>query len=209
LPDATRVAGLYAWNQLGRKIIKGQKGIRILAPMIGVRRKKDSDAAKDITKQNQPVLVGFCAAYVFDVSQTEGGPLPDFSERVKGEVGEYRERLIDFIIVQRIELEFKESIAPALGISYGGRIAVLPGQAAAEEFSTLVHEFAHEMLHKAGRRTATTKTVRETEAEATAFVVSQSIGLNAGHASADYIHLYHGNAALQAESLKSSSARQP
>ena len=201
-PDATRVAGMYAWNQLGRKVIKGQKGIRILAPMIGIRRKKDSEAEKDITKQNQPVLVGFRAAYVFDVSQTEGAPLPDLSARVKGEVGEYRERLIDFIIAQGIELEFKERIAPALGMSYGGRIAILPGQAAAEEFSTLVHEFAHEMLHKAGRRTATTKTARETEAEAIAFVVSQTIGLNAGRASADYIHLYHGNAALLAESLE-------
>ena len=201
-PDATRVAGMYAWNQLGRKVIKGQKGIRILAPMIGIRRKKDSEAEKDITKQNQPVLIGFRAAYVFDVSQTEGAPLPDLSERVKGEVGEYRERLIDFIIAQGIELEFKESIAPALGVSYGGRIAILPGQAAAEEFSTLVHEFAHEMLHKTDRRTATTKTVRKTEAEAIAFVVSQTIGLNAGRASADYIHLYHGNAALLAESLE-------
>jgi hypothetical protein len=51
--------------------------------------------------------------------------------------------LIDFIIAQGIHLEFKESIAPALGMSYGGRIAVLPGQEAAEEFSTLVHELAH------------------------------------------------------------------
>ena len=80
-------------------------------------------------------------------------------ERVKGEVGEYRERLIDFIIAQGIELEFKESIAPALGMSYGGNIAILPGQAAAEEFCTFVHEASHEILHKAERRTATTKTV--------------------------------------------------
>ena len=58
------------------------------------------------------------------------------------------------------------------------------------------------MLHKTDRRTATTKTVRETEAEAIAFVVSQTIGLNAGCASADYISLYHGNAALLAESLE-------
>ncbi len=87
-------------------------------------------------------------------------------------------------------------------MSYGGRIAVLPGQAAAEEFSTFVHELAHEMLHKAERRTATTKTVRETEAEAIAFVLGTSIGLETGHASADYIHLYHGNAALLAESLE-------
>ena len=103
---------------------------------------------------------------------------------------------------QGIELEFKDSIAPALGMIYGGKIALLPGQEPAEQFSTLVHELAHEMLHKAERRTATTKTVRETEAEAIAFVVSQAIGLDAGRASADCIHLYHGNAALLTESLE-------
>ena len=201
-PDATRVAGLYAWNQLGRKVMKGQKGIRILAPMIGVRRKKDKEAEKDITKQNQPVLVGFRAAYVFDVSQTEGADLPDLKDRVKGDVGEYQERLLDFIIAQGIELEFKDSIAPALGMSYGGKIVILPGQSPAETFACLVHEVSHELLHKSERRTATTKTVRETEAEAIAFVVSQTIGLDAGNAACDYIHLYHGNAALLAESLE-------
>ncbi len=81
-PDATRVAGLYAWNQLGRKVKKGERGIRILAPVIGIRRKKDEEAEKDIRTQNQAVLVGFRAAYVFDVSQTEGKELPEFSERV-------------------------------------------------------------------------------------------------------------------------------
>ena len=202
-PDATRVAGLYAWNQLGRKVMKGQKGIRILAPLIASRKKKDSEAtSKDPAAVNKPVLVGFRAVYVFDVSQTEGAELPAFTERTTGEAGEYRERLIAFTTAQGIELEFKDSIAPALGMSYGGRIAILPGQAPAEEFSTLVHELAHEMLHKAERRTATTRTVRETEAEAIAFVVSQTIGLDAGRASADYIHLYHGNAALLTESLE-------
>jgi hypothetical protein len=185
--DATRVAGLYAWNQLGRKVRKGERGIRILAPVIGVRRKKDAEAEKDIRTQNQAVLVGFRSAYVFDVSQTEGKELPALSERVTGTVGEYRERLIDFIIAQGIQLEFKESVAPALGMSYGGRIAILPGQGEAEEFSTLVHELSHEMLHKAERRTATTKTVRETEAEAIAFVVGKTIGLTTGRASADYV----------------------
>jgi hypothetical protein len=201
-PNATRVAGLYAWNQLGRKVKKGERGIRILAPVVGVRRKKDSEAEKDIGTQNQAILVGFRSAHVFDVSQTEGKDLPELSERVTGNVGEYRERLLDFIAAQGIQLEFKESIAPALGMSYGGRIAILPGQRAAEEFSTLVHELAHEMLHKSERRAATTKTVRETEAEAIAFVVGTTIGLSTGRASADYIHLYHGNAVLLIESLE-------
>ena len=201
-PDATRVAGLYAWNQLKRKVKKGEHGIRILAPVIGIKRKKDEEAEKDIRTQNHAVLVGFRSAYVFDVSQTDGEELPDLSTKVSGDVGERRERLIDFIIAQGIQLEFKESIAPALGVSYGGKIALLPGQSTAEEFSTLVHELSHEMLHKADRRTATTKIVRETEAEAIAFVVSKTIGLDTGRASADYIHLYHGNAALLTESLE-------
>jgi hypothetical protein len=89
-----------------------------------------------------------------------------------------------------------------MGMSFGGRIALLPGQQPAEEFSTLVNELAHELLHKAERRTATTKTVRETEAEVVAFVVSTTIGLDAGHSSADYISLYHGHAALLAECLE-------
>jgi antirestriction protein ArdC len=200
-PSATRVAGLYAWNQLGRKVKKGEKGIRILAPIVGIKRKKDEEARKDITTQNTRVLVGFRNAYVFDVEQTEGAELPTLRE-MSGTVGENRNRLVAFIEEQGIELVFTEKIAPAMGISYGGKIAILPGQSEAEEFSTLVHELAHEMLHKAERRTTTTKVVKETEAEAVAFVIGKAVGLETGSASADYIQLYHGNASLLAESLE-------
>jgi hypothetical protein len=51
-PTATKVAGMYAWNQLGRRVKKGEKGIRILGPIIGIKRKPDAEAEKDITKQN-------------------------------------------------------------------------------------------------------------------------------------------------------------
>ena len=200
-PSASRVAGMYAWNQLGRKVKKGEKGIRILAPIVGIKRKPDAEAEKDITKQNTRVLVGFRKAYVFDVSQTEGTDLPAIG-RVYGDVEENRDRLLFFIGQQDIELVFTENIAPASGASYGGRIAILPGQSEAEEFSTLVHELAHELLRHAQRRTTTTEVVRETEAEAIAFVVSRAVGLDTGTASADYIHLYHGNASLLAESLE-------
>ena len=151
--------------------------------------------------QNTRVLVGFRNAYVFDVEQTEGAELPTLRE-MTGTVGENRDRLVSFIEAQGIELSFTQKIAPALGMSYGGKIAILPGQSEAEEFSTLVHELAHEMLHKAERRTATTKTVRETEAEAVAFVVGKAVGLITASASADYIQLYQGNASLLAESLE-------
>jgi hypothetical protein len=66
MPTATRVAGFWAWKNLGRSVNAGAKGIRILAPLVGVRRKKDKEAEKDITKQNERVLLGFRNAYVFD-----------------------------------------------------------------------------------------------------------------------------------------------
>jgi N-terminal domain of anti-restriction factor ArdC len=200
-PDATRVAGFWKWKEFGRSVKQGEHGIRILAPIIGVRRKPEVEAEKDITKQNTREVVGFRNTYVFDVSQTEGAELPAMRQ-VGGDVGENRDRLLSFVEHQGIELVFTERIAPALGASYGGRIAILPGQSKAEEFSTLVHELAHELLEHAKRRTTTTKVVRETEAEAIAFVIGKAVGLKVGSASADYIHLYHGNASLLAESLE-------
>jgi hypothetical protein len=201
MPTAIRVAGFWTWKNLGRNVKAGQKGIRILAPIVGVRRKKDEEASKDITKQNERVLLGFRNAYVFDISQTDGIDLPEMRE-VSGDPGENLERLTAFVQSKGIQLVYNPNIAPALGMSYGGRIAILPGQSKAETFATLVHETAHELLHKAERRTATTKVVRETEAEAVAFVVGKAVGLVTGSASADYIHLYHGNASLLAESLE-------
>jgi hypothetical protein len=90
----------------------------------------------------------------------------------------------------------------AKGLSHGGKITLLSGMQPAEEFSTLVHEIAHEMLHRGDRHTLTTKQARETEAEAVAFVVCQSVGLQNGTASQDYIQLWHGDANLLRESLE-------
>ena len=201
MPAASRVAGFWTWKNLGRSVNAGAKGIRILAPVVGVRRKKDAEAETDITRQNERVLLGFRNAYVFDISQTNGVDLPEM-ESVIGDPGENVERLTEFLASKGIAVSYSEKIAPALGMSYGGRIALLPGQSKAETFSTLVHEAGHELLHRSERRTATTKTVRETEAEAVAFVVGKAVGLVNGSASADYIQLYKGNASLLAESLE-------
>jgi hypothetical protein len=201
MPAATRVAGFWTWKNLGRSVKAGQKGIRILAPIVGVRRKKDTEANKDITKQNERILLGFRNAYVFDISQTDGVDLPELHQ-VTGDPGESIERLTALLDSKGITVSYNEKIAPALGMSYGGRIALLPGQSKAETFSTLVHEAGHELLHRSERRTATTKTVRETEAEAVAFVVGKAVGLVNNDASADYIQLYKGNASLLAESLE-------
>jgi hypothetical protein len=200
-PASTHVAGFGKWKELGRFVKKGEKGIQILAPVVGYRHKKDETEQENESKPPR-VLIGFRAVYVFDIEQTEGVDLPEFGRAITGEVGGNRDRLVAFLDGQGIRLEFSENIAPALGVSYGGKIALLPGQSKAEEFTTLVHETAHELLHKAERRTMTTAVVRETEAEAVAFIVGQAVGLEMGTASSDYIQLYHGNASLLAESLE-------
>jgi len=202
--DAQRVAGIRTWNELGRFVNKGEKGIQILAPMIGYRRRRNTNDEAEPEQEPKPqsVLIGFRIVTVFDVSQTHGQDLPEFKTTISGDVGGHRDRLIDFLNQQNIALEYNERIAPALGVSYGGKIALLPGQSKAEEFVSLVHEIGHELLHKSERRTMTTATVRETEAEAVAFIVGQAVGLEMGRASSDYIQMYAGNAALLAESLE-------
>lgn len=181
--DASYVAGFRTWNQLGRYVKKGEKGILILAPI--VRRKTEHDEDRNETST---AIAGFRAAYVFDVSQTDGRELPQIGT-VRGEPREYRERLRGFSHAKGISVEYSSEIAPARGTSSGGHIKLLPGQSEAEEFSTLAHELAHELLHRGDRRGNTSRRMRETEAEATAFVVCYAIGLETGSAACDYIQL--------------------
>jgi antirestriction protein ArdC len=202
LPNATHVCGVKGWNAVGRFVRRGEKGIAILAPMVSHRRLRQEQIATDETNdESKQQLIGFRPVYVFDITQTEGEELPTFSE-VKGEVGPYFERLRSFVEKNGIKLEYSDAIAPAKGISEGGAITLLPGMSASEEFATLAHELGHEILHRGERRTQTTKRLRETEAEAVAFVVCRSIGLEAGTASADYIQLYNGDAELLQQSLE-------
>jgi hypothetical protein len=76
----------------------------------------------------------------------------------------------------------------------------LHGLSPAIEFTTLVHEYAHELLHRADDR-PTSRDTRELEAEAVAFVVGAAVGLSVSDASRDYIHLYHGDRETLAGSL--------
>ncbi len=199
-PDATKVAGMFTWNQLGRRVKRGEKGIAILAPMIGKRRKKQNTDPGTEEEANKSALLGFRRVYVWDQAQTEGAPLPSIGE-VTGDASVYLDRLRQFVQAQGVTVELTNDIAPALGTAFGNTIRLLPGQTEAEELATLVHEYAHLRLGHSERRTTTTKTVRETEAEAVAFVVSKAIGLNP-NSSASYIQLYHGNAELLMESLE-------
>jgi hypothetical protein len=199
-PDATKVGGFRTWNSLGRFVNKGERGILILAPMVR-RNREERESLPEETVASERQLLGFRAAYVFDVSQTAGNDLPHLTE-VQGDVVGLRERLTAWLAGQAIAVMHSVDIAPARGVSSGGKITLLPDLPAAEEFSTLVHEVAHELLHRGDRRLETTKQIRETEAEAVAFAVCESLGLRTGSASVDYIQLWHGDAPLLIASLE-------
>jgi hypothetical protein len=93
----------------------------------------------------------------------------------------------------------------------GGKITSLPGQSAAEDFSTLAHELAHELLHRDNRRGpfTTSRRIREAEAEATAFVVCHAVCLETGSEACDYLQLWRGDAPTFATALRRSSRRSP
>ena len=199
-PDATQVAGFRSWKQLGRHVKKGERGIAILAPIVRKAKPEDDEEEQEQGKPRTRT-VGYRTVHVFDVSQTDGDELPQFA-RVAGEPGEYSERIRASIEAADIALRTEFIPGGADGSSRGGEISIRPELDPASEFSVLAHEYAHELLHRGERRQETTKTIRETEAEAVAYVVSNAIGLDAGTASSDYIKLYNGSRETLQESLK-------
>jgi len=198
-PNATRVAGVRAWNKLGRHVRQGEKGIRIIAPIVWRKKKDDKRGSEEGDDAEE--LVRFRSVCVFDVAQTEGQPLPEFAQ-ARGEPGEFTGRLMQFAGEQGIKVELSDALGSAHGLSSGGRILVRKGLSPAEEFSVLAHELAHELLHRGEEEKPSSRTVRETEAEAVAFVACQAIGLEAVNAAADYIRLYQGSKETLLESLQ-------
>lgn len=201
-PDATHVAGYRTWQKLGRHVKRNEKGIAIMAPIVW--RKKVMRAAKkkeDEQEDEKELAIAFKTAYVFDISQTDGRQLPDLA-RVNGDPGIHIEKLRNYIATRGIRLEYSETIGSAKGVSSGGLIRLKKGLTAAEELSVLVHEVAHETLHKNKDNMPKDKKVRETEAEAVAFVVCHGVGLDANSASSDYIQLYNGDKKTLLQSLE-------
>jgi len=195
-PDASRVAGYQTWKRLNRQVKRGEKGILILAPI--VRRERDHKNGP--ANQDEDTVVAFKTTYVFDVEQTDGKELPE-PNRVKGDPEEYLDRLEDFIQEHNIDVEYTEQLRGVDGVSSGGQVTILASLSPAEQFSTLVHELSHELLHwKNGKSNKTV--VRETEAEAVAFIVCQAIGLDTGQSSSDYIQLYSGTTNTLLDSLQ-------
>ncbi len=164
-PDATHVAGFQAWKKMNRRVKKGEHGIPIFAPMI---HKEDPDDDK-----SPKVLSGFRVVYVFDVSQTDGEPLPPVPDWKSPETNaKLNEKLIRFAESRGITVAFKDLPGETQGVSMGGVIEISPEAGT----KTLIHEIAHELMHHKVA-TSSRHDVREMEAESVAYVVSRYFGI--------------------------------
>jgi antirestriction protein ArdC len=195
--NASYVAGFHKWQQLGRHVKKGEKGIGIFAPC-RYKRKVESKSGEEEQVQD---IRGFKVVHVWDISQTEGDELPEFAQ-IHGDAGENLARLERVVRDAGIDLRYESIPGSATGMSAGGTITVQPDLSRPETFAVLAHEHAHELLHQQnGRKHQCPKTARETEAEAVAFVVCHAFGMDSKTRSSDYIQLYRGSTDTLAESL--------
>lgn len=175
-PQATRVAGYRKWQEVGRQVRKGEHAIRIYAPIV-VRRDEDaSDEAE--TPAHVRRLVGFRLASVFDVSQTDGEPLPEVGpELLTGDdPGELWDMLAKQVAERGYMLERGEC-GRANGYTdfIGHRVRVREDVTEAQACKTLAHELAHVMLHAADRLQC--RGIAEVEAESVAYLVMRTAGL--------------------------------
>ena len=187
-PEATRVAGFQTWKNLGRFVKKGESGIAILAPIMPPKQKKEEE--EDEESPLSPVY--FKVVHVFDVSQTEGQPLPEFE--VPSLTGEANEGLFTKALAlakaQGLEVSFEPipSQDPAVkGFYSGKKIWVKPDEPRAQQLKTLLHEMAHyysEGVFRIPRRDA------ETIAESAAFAVGAHFGFDSGTRSFPYVAIW-------------------
>jgi hypothetical protein len=198
-PGATRVAGFAAWKALGRSIGKGEKAIRILAPMF-VRRRAGAD---DV---DEAVIRGFRYVPVFDISQTEGDPVPQPCSRLQWEVpGECFTRLVDAATTFGYSVEEAELSPGTNGECTFSRrlIRVERRNASAQRVKTLAHEIAHALLHEA----VADRRLAELEAESVAYVVCRHLGLDAGCYSFGYVATWAGGTDHAIDGIRASGAQ--
>ncbi|MFX4303649.1 ArdC-like ssDNA-binding domain-containing protein [Alicyclobacillus tolerans] len=196
-PHARRVAGYQAWKKLGRHVRKGEKGITIIAPML-VKEKDD-----ETEELGKIVLKGFRGATVFDISQTEGEPLPEIPiHRLQGAW----ENWSTIRTACPFPIEEKDDLKGANGCFYTDTrsIALLKSLDERHKSKTLIHEWAHGLLHVPSEEKVVTK-IRELEAESVAFVVADALGLDTSSYSFGYIAHWSGENAL--DQLKASGMR--
>ena len=210
-PDASFVAAYGKWKQLGRQVKKGEAGIPILAPVryktnqyVEYERPAKDEYGnplynEDGTEKMETVAenvsgIAFKKAYVFDVSQTEGAPIPEPVEELKGDIDSAKMEAIFKALrkVTGIDIEFEDIRGSAKGYynPESKRIAIKTGMSDTQTVKTVFHETAHCLLHDPDKKIVTAKAPRnekEVQAESTAFIVAEHFGIDTSDYSFPYI----------------------
>lgn len=214
-PDATLVAGFNAWkNKFGRHVKKGEKGIQILAPAAVQKKVQETvldpdthapllDADGNVVTEEKTVISvpHFKPVTVFDVSQTEGKPLPALAKPLTGDVEHYEAFVEALRRSSPVPIAF-EQMAPTTDGYFSAsdqRIAIRPGMSEVQTVTAMVHEIGHSRLHDydklraealaAGGKEPVIKDRRteEVEAESVAYSVCQYYGIETAENSFGYI----------------------
>ncbi len=206
-PDATLVAGFNAWkNKFNRYVKKGEKGIQIIAPApikeVEEREKIDKDTGLAVLNENgepemervEYVVPRFRVTTVFDVSQTDGEPIPSL------EVNELTASVKDYALltaaieqVSPVPMRFDEIEGDAKGYYSDAdkEICIQVGMGESQTIKTMIHEVAHAMLHNSDfmkqNGEEKDRLTKETEAESIAFTVCSALGIDTSDYSFPYV----------------------
>lgn len=201
-PSASQVAGFTTWKDIGRSVKKGEKAIKIFAPIKITRKSEEAEITDDaelVPADENRYLLLFKPVSVFDISQTEGKELPSLGvNQLTGKVDGF-ERFKDAIIsISDAPIHF----GPVEGESKGyylpnaHEIMIREGMSELQTVKTMLHELTHSKLHSreaVEERGRVSRDRMETEAEGTAFLVSEYFGLDTAEYSFPYIAGWNGN----------------
>ena len=213
-PTASAVAGYRTWQKAGRQVKKGAKSIKILAPIVrkfNVKQENDQGQMEETEKKS----LYFRAVPVFDVSQTEGEPLPTAQRctLLSGNEDAAKEAF-DALLSFASDLGYKvedEKLAEGLNgyVDFSAkRIALRASNPKLQKAKTLAHEIAHALLHSTPEARKDichdSSDYREVEAESVAFCVMNAHGLDSGSYSFGYVATWSGG---DAKKIQQSATR--
>ena len=209
-PDASLVAGFSAWkNNFERNVMKGQKGIKIIAPSpykikqemqkIDPHTQKPiiGKDGKPVTEEKEVTIPAYKVVSVFDVSQTEGKELPDIAvDELTGDVDRYKDFFAALEKTSPVPIAFENIEGGSHGYYHleDKRIAINEGMSELQTLKTAIHEIAHAKLHdidlnapKDEQQPHVDRRTREVEAESVAYTVCQHYGLDTSDYSFGYV----------------------
>ena len=186
----SRVAGYRTWQKLGRQVRRGERGLAILAPVIRKIDVTDSEEERRV--------VGFRVVHVFDLSQTEGEPLPEVrTTLVEGDLPAQWGKVTELIAATGFSLKVAdlERLGDANGITdwIKREVVVRASMPGAQRFKTVVHELAHISLHEPNSQgRPNCRGIVEVEAESVAYMICAALGVDTTGYSLPYVASWSG-----------------